>query len=82
MNTNTSTTSKATEEQKIALTLDGQPHTVPPGTTMAALVAALGHAPDKVSTALNGEFLRRDLRDTYILQPGDAVLLFQPITGG
>jgi sulfur carrier protein len=53
-----------------------------PDTTLAALVATLGHAHDKVTTAVNGVFVARDERDTCLLQPGDAVLLFQPITGG
>jgi sulfur carrier protein len=66
----------------IAMLLDGRPHTVPAGTTLAALVATLGHAHDKVTTAVNGVFVARDERDTCLLQPGDAVLLFQPITGG
>lgn len=73
---------KAQEHEVISLLLDGRPHSVPPGTTLAALVATLGHAPDKVSTAVNGEFVRRDQRDACLLRPGDAVLLFQPITGG
>jgi sulfur carrier protein len=55
---------------------------VPAGTTLAALVATLGHAPDKVTTALNGLFVRRDQREACLLQPGDAVLLFKPIEGG
>lgn len=76
MNTNTK------EQQAISLSLDGRPHSVPAGTTLAALVATLGHLPDKVSTAVNGEFVGRDQRDACVLQPGDAVLLFQPITGG
>jgi sulfur carrier protein len=70
------------EDDTILVSLDGRPHTVPANTTLAALVATLGHAPDKVSTALNGLFVRRDQRDACILQPGDAVLLFQPIMGG
>jgi sulfur carrier protein len=70
------------EDEAVALSLDGRPHSVPAGTTLAALVATLGHAPDKVTTAVNGLFVRRDQRDACLLQPGDAVLLFQPITGG
>jgi sulfur carrier protein len=76
MNTNTK------EQEAISLLLDGRPHWVPADTTLAALVATLGHAPDKVSTAVNGEFVRRDQRGACLLRPGDAVLLFQPITGG
>jgi sulfur carrier protein len=76
MNTNTK------EQQGISLLLDGRPHSVPGGTTLASLVATLGHAHDKVTTAVNGVFVARDQRDACLLQPGDAVLLFQPITGG
>lgn len=70
------------EHESIGLLLDGRPHEVPAGTTLAALIASLGHAPDKVTTAVNGQFVRRDHRDACKLQPGDAVLLFQPIVGG
>jgi sulfur carrier protein len=66
----------------IRVQLDGQPHPLPPGTTLAALVAAQGHAPNAVSTAVNGLFVARAQRDTCVLQPDDAVLLFQPIVGG
>jgi sulfur carrier protein len=76
MNTNTK------EQQGISLLFKGRPPSVPPRTTLAALVATLGHAHDKVTTAVNGVFVARDERDTCLLQPGDAVLLFQPITGG
>ena len=66
----------------IALTLDGKSHPVPAGTTLAALVLALGHVPNKVSTAVNGLFVARGQREACVLQDGDAVLLFQPIVGG
>ena len=66
----------------IALTLDGKPHTVTVNSTLSALVASLGHAQNKVSTAVNGLFVPRGQRDTHVLQDGDAVLLFQPIVGG
>ncbi len=61
--------------------LDGRPHAVPPGTTLAELVGALGHAPEAVTTAVNGAFVARGAR-ALVLQPGDAVVLFQPIVGG
>ncbi len=66
----------------IELMLDGRPHSVPAHTTLATLVATLGHAPEQVTTAVNGVFVRRDQRAACQLQPGDAVLLFQPIVGG
>ena len=66
----------------IAMTLDGKPHSVPAGSTLGALVDSLGHAPNKVSTAVNGLFVARGQRGEHVLQEGDAVLLFQPIVGG
>ena len=70
------------EVESIELMLDGQAHSVPVGTTLAALVAQLGHLPNKVTTAVNGLFVPRSQRENCVLQPGDAVLLFQPIEGG
>ena len=70
------------KRETIDLTLDGNPYSVRADTSLAALVAALGHAPNKVSTAVNGLFVPRARREAYMLQDGDAVLLFQPIVGG
>lgn len=68
-------------EVVIEILLDGQTTLVAAGTTLAALVASLGHAPAAVSTAVNGDFVPRALRDRPLVA-GDAVLLFQPIVGG
>ncbi|HET9641798.1 MAG TPA: sulfur carrier protein ThiS [Burkholderiaceae bacterium] len=65
----------------MSIRLDGKPCSVAPGTTLASLVAALGHAPAGVGTAVNGSFVPRSQRDR-MLAPGDSVLLFKPITGG
>ncbi len=70
------------ERSLIPLMLDGRAHQVPAGTTLAELVVSLGHAPQDATTALNGRFVPRDARAASLLQPGDAVLLFQPIVGG
>jgi sulfur carrier protein len=68
--------------QTIAVQLDDRPHALPAGTTLAELVASLGHAPDAVGTAVNGLFVARSQRKLCVLQAGDAVLLFRPIVGG
>ena len=62
--------------------LDGLPHAIPAGSTLADVVASLGHAPEAVSTAVNGAFVARPARATQRLAEGDQVLLFQPIVGG
>jgi sulfur carrier protein len=70
------------EADLIDVLLDGRSYSVPGATTLAALVESLGHQQDRVTTAVNGLFVRRDARRDCMLQPGDAVLMFQPITGG
>jgi len=65
----------------LSIQLDGRPHAVAPHTTLADLVAALGHTPEAVATAVNGVFVPRPARD-QALRAGDAVLLFQAIVGG
>ena len=65
----------------MTIQLDGRPHQVGAGSTLADLVAALGHAPEAVSTAVNGEFVARHARERALAEC-DAVLLFQPIVGG
>jgi sulfur carrier protein len=66
---------------QITIQLDGQPRALPVGATLAQLVAELGHQPQAISTAVNGQFVPRALRERA-LAAGDAVLLFQPIVGG
>ena len=66
----------------IEVQLDGRPQVLPAGSTLAALVASLGHAPEAVGTAVNGLFVARGQRQACLLQAGDAVLLFQAIVGG
>lgn len=68
-------------QAEITIQLDGQPHSVPVATTLAELVATLGHEPQAVSTAINGEFVARAARGRALAE-GDVVLLFQPIVGG
>ena len=80
MNETTTTTTATTTT--IALMLDGKPHQVASESTLATLVQSMGHAPNQVSTALNGMFVSREQRGQCLLQDGDAVLLFQPIVGG
>jgi len=62
--------------------LNGEPRQVPPGATLADLVASIGAAPQALATAVNGEFVAREARPQRVLNEGDAVFTFQPITGG
>ncbi|MDB5827314.1 MAG: thiS [Variovorax sp.] len=69
-------------EASITVQLDGAPHQVAAGTTLSALMQALGHASLAMGTAVNGDFVPRGQRDRCVLQSGDVVLFFQPIVGG
>ncbi len=64
------------------ITVNGEPREISPGQTLAALVAEMGVAAPALATAINGEFVARELRSGRELREGDAVFTFQPITGG
>ena len=66
----------------ITIRLGADTRAVPAGSNLAELVAALGHAHDAVATALNGDFVRRDLRAATLLADGDRVAVVKPIVGG
>lgn len=65
----------------VTIKLDGNAREVAAGSTLAELVAELGHEEKSVSTAVNGAFVARSERGRE-LHEGDSVLLFQPIVGG
>ena len=67
---------------RMTIMLDGQPYELPRGTPLIDLVASLGLAQAAAATAVNGVFVARGQREARMLQPGDAVLLVHPITGG
>jgi sulfur carrier protein len=64
------------------ITLNGQPRILPAGATLADLIAASTEEPQSLATAVNGDFVPREARAQVCLRDGDAVLTFQPITGG
>jgi sulfur carrier protein len=61
---------------------NGEPCRVPRGASVADLLAQLGHAPESIATAVNGEFVARGLRASHVLAEGDQVQCFRPIVGG
>ena len=66
----------------IQVQVNGEPLALQPGATLADLVAALGQKPEALATAVNGEFVPRDARSARPLDDSDAIMTFQPITGG
>ena len=55
-------TESSTGAGTIELSLDGRPHRVAAGLTLAALVEQLGHRPEGVGTAVKGKFVARSAR--------------------
>jgi len=66
----------------IELSLNGAAHSVAAGTTLAALLEALGQQQDKLATAINGEFVPRGVRRERVLRAGDQVMCFHAVVGG
>ena len=66
----------------ITIQLENGPRSLAAGSSLADLVADLGHEEKAVSTAVNGQFVPRSQRSATVLQNGDTVLVFQAIVGG
>lgn len=66
----------------ILITVNGEPQSIPSGTSLAALIANTQLAAEAVATAVNDEFVARNDRVARELLTGDAVFTFQAITGG
>jgi len=63
-------------------TVNNERHAWREGLSVAALLAEQGRPVDAVATAINGVFVPRARREATLIQPGDALTLIQPITGG
>ena len=71
----------ATRQGEITVLVNGEPAS----TTAHNLhdwVRAQGATPESLATAVNGQFVARTQRAATVLCDGDAILTFQPITGG
>jgi sulfur carrier protein len=70
----------------ITVHTDQGPLTLPIASTLSdalsCLLPMLNKQAEQVATAINGEFVPRDSRAQHVLQDGDTVLCFSPITGG
>lgn len=51
-------------------------------TNLAEAMRELGYVNRLYATAINGEFIRLTLRDTYTLKDGDTVEIVSPRQGG
>lgn len=65
-----------------SITLNGQPRLVPPGTTVAQLVAELGLLPQRVAVEVNRQLAPRRDHATTPLHEGDVVEVLTFVGGG
>lgn len=66
----------------ICIRVNGEPLTLPRGSTLSSLLAQRSLAPQAVASARNGEFVPRSARAACTLADGDDIALFMPIVGG
>lgn len=62
--------------------LNGQPHDCAVGSTLAALLAATGHAQRRVAVEVNREIVPRGQHAQRILAEGDRVEIIHAVGGG
>ena len=66
----------------LALTVNGEPRTMPAGSTVADLVAALGCKPTQVAVERNREIVRRADHAAVRLADGDRIEVVTFFGGG
>jgi thiazole synthase len=66
----------------IAITVNGEPRTLPEGSTVAALVAALGLPPAQVAVERNRVLVRRADHAATVLHDGDRLEVVTFFGGG
>jgi sulfur carrier protein len=64
------------------LTVNGEPHDVPAGLSLAALLARLGVAGGRVAVEVNEDVVPRGAYDAHVLAAGDRVEIVHFVGGG
>ena len=66
----------------LSITLNGEPRTVAPGTTIAALAAEIGLNPAKVAVERNLEIVPRSTLADVLIAEGDQIEIVHFVGGG
>jgi sulfur carrier protein len=72
----------ATVSTAVSVTVNGVRRTVPPGTTVAALVAELGRGSRGVAVAVDREVVPRSLWEEVVVTEGANVEVVSAVAGG
>ena len=65
-----------------AITVNGEPHPLPPGATVASLVVTWCPSPRGVAVAVNGDVVPRSTWERTPVTPGDVVEIVSAAAGG
>ena len=71
-----------TDPRPLTLTVNGERREVPPGTTVADLLASLAVPPRGTAVERNRELVPRSAHDRTALEAGDAVEIVTLVGGG
>ena len=71
-----------TLDETLTVTLNGSARSLPAGTTIAGLVAALGLAAEQVAVERNGRVVRRAQHGEVRLEQGDRLEVVTLVGGG
>jgi thiamine biosynthesis protein ThiS len=66
----------------MTLTINGEPHSVPDGLTLTALIAHLGMKGDRVAVERNREIVSRTTWAEVVLAEGDRLEIVHFVGGG
>ena len=73
---------RSVDAAAVTVNVNGETQKLHEDTRLAELLARLGHEPEAVAVAVNGDFVPRASRCNRVLRNADQVACFQPIVGG
>ena len=73
---------KEAGQAPMRITLNGEPHELETGTTIASLLDSLGMHPRTVAVEYNGDIVRRDSYSTTPIASGDRLEVVRFVQGG
>jgi len=73
---------RSVDAAAVTVNVNGETQKLHEDTRLAELLARLGHEPESIAVAVNGEFVPRASRGNRVLRDGDQVAYFKPIVGG
>lgn len=66
----------------ISIQLNGNPHQLPPSSSISQLIEQLGHSGKRIAVERNGDIVPRSLHPQTLLQDGDKIEIVVAVGGG